>query len=214
MNRLVVRSLFPVGRRAFASEAAAVSHVPPKKIHGTTGRYAGAVYTAASKAGILDKVESELVAFNNTLQKSPNFAAFLANPTVPRGEKASKVGELLGEGSKISHITRNLFVTMSANGRIGDASKVVHAFLDLMETSRGVVKVVITSAEPLKKKSLDTIQAAVLAMAGQGKQVDIQTKEDPSILGGLQILVGDKFLDLSVSSRIADVTTALESSEL
>jgi F0F1-type ATP synthase delta subunit len=40
-----------------------------------------------------------------------------------------------------------------------------------METSRGVVKVVITSAEPLKKKSLDTIQAAVLAMAGQGKQV-------------------------------------------
>jgi len=103
---------------------------------------------------------------------------------------------------------------MSANGRIGDASKVVHAFQDLMETSRGVVKVVITSAEPLKKKSLDTIQAAVLAMAGQGKQVDIQTKEDPSILGGLQILVGDKFLDLSVSSRIADVTTALESSEL
>jgi hypothetical protein len=30
----------------------------------------------------------------------------------------------LGEEKKISHITRNLFVTMSANGRIGDAAKV------------------------------------------------------------------------------------------
>ncbi len=40
-----------------------------------------------------------------------------------------------------------------------------------METSRGIVKVVITSAEPLKKKSLDSVQAAVLSMVGAGKQV-------------------------------------------
>ncbi len=101
-----------------------------------------------------------------------------------------------------------------------------------METSRGVVKVTITSAEPLKKKTLESIQSAVVSMAGAGKtvsyfcnkyiivflwyicQVQIETKEDPSILGGLQILVGDKFLDLSVSSRIAEVTATLESSEL
>ena len=47
----------------------------------------------------------------------------------------------------------------------------VSAFVDLMETSRGIVKVVITSAEPLKKKSLDSVQAAVLTMVGTGKQV-------------------------------------------
>lgn len=43
------------------------------------------------QAGILEKVESELMAFSHTLDKSPNFAAYLANPTVPRGEKASMV---------------------------------------------------------------------------------------------------------------------------
>ena len=45
MNRSM--RLFPTAARAFSSKA--VSHAPPKKIHGTTGRYAGAVYTAASK---------------------------------------------------------------------------------------------------------------------------------------------------------------------
>jgi hypothetical protein len=43
--------LFPsavVAVRSFSGKAA-VSHAPPKKIHGTVGRYAGAVYTAASK---------------------------------------------------------------------------------------------------------------------------------------------------------------------
>ena len=42
--------LFPsalVAARAFSTKA--VSHAPPKKIHGIPGRYAGAVYTAASK---------------------------------------------------------------------------------------------------------------------------------------------------------------------
>jgi F0F1-type ATP synthase delta subunit len=73
---------------------------------------------------MLEKVENELVAFSSTLKNSPSFAAYLANPTVPRGEKATKLEQLLAEEKKISHITRNLFVTMSANGRIGDASKV------------------------------------------------------------------------------------------
>lgn len=43
------------------------------------------------QAGLLEKVETELVAFSSTLKSSPSFAAFLANPTVPRGEKAIKV---------------------------------------------------------------------------------------------------------------------------
>ncbi len=91
-------------RRTFCTEAAK-NHAPPKRIHGVTGRYAGAVYTAASKAGILDKVENELVAFSTTLAKSPTFAAFLSNPTIPRGDKANlvrretvRVTERKGEG--------------------------------------------------------------------------------------------------------------------
>lgn len=45
----VARSIQNIGKRTFASDA----HAPPKKLHGTTGRYAGAVYTSASKVLIL-----------------------------------------------------------------------------------------------------------------------------------------------------------------
>ena len=40
---------------------------------------------------MLDKVEGELQAFTNTMKNSPNFAAFLMNPTIPRAEKTTKV---------------------------------------------------------------------------------------------------------------------------
>lgn len=56
MQRAVGRSFVSnIGKRTFAGEAAA-SHAPPKKLHGTTGRYAGAVYTAASKVGYCNDV--------------------------------------------------------------------------------------------------------------------------------------------------------------
>mmetsp|Transcript_23896 Transcript_23896/g.35067 ORF Transcript_23896/g.35067 Transcript_23896/m.35067 type:complete len:211 (+) Transcript_23896:68-700(+) len=192
--------------RAFCTDAA---HAPPKKLHGTTGRYAGAVYTAASKAGVLDKVENELLAFTATLDKSPNFAAYLANPTVPRGEKAAMVGEVLGD-KKISSITTNLFVTMSANGRIADAAKVANAFIELRDTARGNVTATVISAEPLKKQQAKEVENAVMAMIGKGKKVDLTFKEDNNIIGGLQIVIGDKVLDLSIAARVTELNMALE----
>eukprot|EP00428_Durinskia_dybowskii_P062611 CAMPEP_0170389876 /NCGR_PEP_ID=MMETSP0117_2-20130122/18846_1 /TAXON_ID=400756 /ORGANISM="Durinskia baltica, Strain CSIRO CS-38" /LENGTH=207 /DNA_ID=CAMNT_0010645883 /DNA_START=55 /DNA_END=678 /DNA_ORIENTATION=+ len=194
--------------RSFSSKA--VSHAPPKKVHGTTGRYAGAVYTAASKASLLDKVEGELLAVNDLINKSPNFSAFLSNPTISRQDKANKIGDLVQE-PKFTHITRNLFLTLAANGRIGESGRVIRDFSELMQASRGAVKVTIISAEALKKKQLETIQSGIVAMVGAGKTVDIETTVDASILGGLQVMVGDRFLDLSVASRVADLSKSLES---
>ena len=45
----------------------------------------------SSQASLLDKVEGELLAVNDLIGKSPNFAAFLANPTISRQDKATKV---------------------------------------------------------------------------------------------------------------------------
>jgi F0F1-type ATP synthase delta subunit len=41
--------------------------------------------------GMLDKVEGELLAINDTMSKNKGFSTFLGNPTVPRGEKQKKV---------------------------------------------------------------------------------------------------------------------------
>lgn len=76
------------------------------------------------------------------------------------------------------------------------------------------MKVTIITAEALKKKQLETIQKAVLGMVGGegSKSVDIDVVEDASIIGGLQVLIGDQFLDLSVQSRINTLNTTLTTS--
>ena len=104
-------------------------------------------------------------------------------------------------------------MTLSANGRIGDVEKVVSAYTELMEASRGAIKVVVTSAEALPKKKQDTITSAVMSMVGKNAKVSMEMKQDPAILGGLQVLVGDRFLDLSINSRVQALSSTLESAE-
>jgi F0F1-type ATP synthase delta subunit len=72
---------------------------------------------------------------------------------------------------KFSHITKNLFITLAANGRIASAEKVIGDYLDLMETATGVVKAVVISAEPIQGKVLKSVQSAVLEMVEKGKKV-------------------------------------------
>ncbi len=75
-----------------------------------------------------------------------------------------------------------------------------------------VIQVVatITSAEALNKKTLATVQQAVLAIVGKGSQVDFKTRVNESILGGLQVQIGEKFVDLSLASRLQQVSAELD----
>ena len=158
-------------------------------------------------------MEAELGAFKGVMEKSPDFNAYLANPAVSRGEKMAKLEDLL-PADKISDVTRNLLSTLSANGRVSETGKIVSAFEEIVAASKGVVKTEIISAEALDKKTTAAITKAVTGMLPSGQTAQVTTKVDPSIIGGLQVMIGDKFMDLSVSSRVSGIAKELEGAEM
>ena len=89
--------------------------------------------------------------------------------------------------------------------------KVIATFQELLQASRGAVSVTVISAEALKKDQVKTVQAAILKTVGEGKSMDIKLQVEPRILGGLQIFIDDKFLDLSVATRVNELTKTLDS---
>ena len=150
---------------------------------------------------MLDKVESELNAIAVTISKNAGFANYLKDPTIARETKASTLLNIFS-ADKFSNPTRNLLQTMAGNGRLGMTSKVIASFEELMEASRGVVKATVITAEALSAANAKTAVAAVGNMVEKGSKVDVVYKVDPAIIGGMQIQVGDKFMDLSVANRI------------
>jgi F-type H+-transporting ATPase subunit O len=186
--------------RSIATDSA---HRPPLDLYGLTARYANATYIAASKSSTLDKVESELLSIKATSEKSAEFKSFLDNPLIPRDVKAKKVEDLLS--GKTTSVTLNLMTTLAGNARLSSIGSITDDYVKLMKAKRGEVEATIISAEPLSKAQNAAVSDAMASQFPSGAKVVLKTKVDPSILGGLQIQIGDKFLDLSVASRIEEV---------
>jgi len=157
----------------------------------------------------LDKVENELRAFKGILNSSPDFCTYLENPAVGGAIKEKTVMDMLPT-SNFSDITRNLMSVLSANGRVNQTVKVIGAYEELMSASKGQVNAVIISAEALDKATLAKATKAVTGMLNAGQTANVTAEVDPAIMGGLQVKIGDQFMDLSVSSRIQDVQKVLE----
>ena len=188
-------------RRTMATDTA---HRPPLNLFGLNARYANATYIAASKASSLEKVETELLAIKNSAENSKEFASFLENPLISRDVKASQVEKLLK--GKVTPVTANLMTALAGNARLNNIMGITADYTKLMKAKRGEVEATIISADPLNKTQTAAVSEAMKSQFPAGAKVVLKTEVNPNIMGGLQIQIGDKFLDLSVGSRIEEVS--------
>ena len=198
----LARKSTAVANQAVRRLATDASHQPPISVFGTAARYANATYVAASKAGSLAQVEAELNGLSKAAAESPAFAGFLENPLISRDDKASQIESILAE-KKVSSITTNLCTTMAGNARLNELPKVADVFASLMKAKRGEVDATIISADPLTKAETNAVAAAIKATSKGASEVVISSKVDPSIIGGIQVQIGDQFLDLSIKPLIS-----------
>jgi len=195
-----------MGARRLLSTAATEVELPVK-LFGIHARYASAAFIAASKSGQLAVVESELLAFKDVLGKNASLASLVENPTISRESKVAQISDILGD--QVSFVTKNTLETLAANARLGEVEKVIDAYATLMKAQRKEVVAIITSADPLTPSQESKISAALEPHLAPGEKVVMTTQVDPSILGGLTVQIGDKFLDLSAGSKIAAIQRAI-----
>lgn len=93
--------------------------------------------------------------------------------------------------------------TLAENGRLGEVGKINEKYAELMRASRGEVLSVVTSADELTKAQLKSLEGSFKAsFLKPGETLIMDTKVNPEILGGLQVQIGDKFMDLSLASKV------------
>ena len=123
----------------------------PLKLYSLEGRYASALFTAASKKGELEKVEAEMGKIRTTIKQSEQFQKLLASPTIGCELKKGYVGQLMAK-ERYSETAMNFFKVLAENGRLSMVGKVLSNFDDLMKAKRGEVQVIITAASVLHRR--------------------------------------------------------------
>ncbi|XP_038277951.1 ATP synthase subunit O, mitochondrial [Dermochelys coriacea] len=177
---------------------------PPIQVYGLEGRYATALYSAASKQKKLDQVEKELSRVS-TLLKDPKLSSVVVNPHIKSVIKQKTINDALVK-EKLSPITINFMKLLAENGRLQQTPDVISAFGKIMSAYRGEVLCSITTANPLDQASLTELKTALSGFLAKGEVLKLETKTDPSILGGMIVSIGDKYADMSTKSKIQKLT--------
>ncbi|KAI2632034.1 OSCP-domain-containing protein [Hypoxylon sp. NC1633] len=206
------RTLARTPVRSYA--AAATQDVkPPVAVYGLDGTYATALYTAAVKSSSLDPTARALSALNDLCTKDTRLVSILSTPTLSEGDKSAIVAELqknLG-GASSNETVKNFLATLAENNRLGILHGVCEKFGQIISASRGEVEMVVTSAQQLDSKTLSRLETAVSKSkyVGAGKKLKVTNQVNPDIVGGLVVEIGDRTIDLSVSSKIAKMNKLL-----
>jgi len=173
-------------------------------VYGIPGRYASALFSAAAKGEALEQVEAELTEVYNMAVESPDFERFLSDPTVPREAKKEGLAAIFDE-LKFSDITKRFVELLAENNRLDQLDKISDTFDDIMAAVRGEVKATITTAEEIEPQQLEDIKKGLSQALQEGETLLLQERIDPTIIGGFVIDIGDKHIDMSISSRVKKV---------
>jgi len=157
-----------------------------------------AAFIHAQRDGSLDRVESELFAFQRALDSSPELQLLLTDPSVSDQRKAAVIHDLLG--SSASPVTVQLIEYTAANLRGRRPHSAVEGLSNLAAAQRNRLIAEVRSAVPLSASQSERLSAALTAM--KGRAVELNVIVDPAVIGGIVVQIGDEVIDGSIASRL------------
>lgn len=176
-------------------------------VSGVSGRYATALFELARDEKSVDAVKADLDKFAALLSESADLARLVRSPVFTADDQRKALGAVLAKAG-ISGITANLINVLVANRRLFAVSDVIRAFNALVAKFKGEATADVTVAEPLSDKNLDALKAALKTVTG--KDVALNVKVDPSIIGGLVVKLGSRMVDSSLRTKLNSIKHAMK----
>lgn len=173
---------------------------------GAAKRYAQAVIGLAKERGTLEAWHADLALLNSLTGESGPLSYF-ANPGVDLAQKRSMLDRLLATSQPEA---RNLAMMLLERGRLEIVPQLFELFEEGMRAEQGIVVAEVTTADPLGPEEQAMVRDRLAAMLG--KRVELRTKVDPEIIGGIIARVGDLLIDGSVISRLRRLRARLAAS--
>lgn len=102
----------------------------------------------------------------------------------------------------------NLFRLLRRKNRLSLGSSIASYVRELVDEQRGILRAVVTSAVELDEERVRQVREKIAT--DTGREVQLETRVDPSILGGLTVRIGDQMLDGSTRTRLQNLRAQLE----
>ena len=175
-------------------------------------RYARALFDVALAERVdLDQIDRELSGFAELATGDAQLGRVLTNPAIPTSKKravieslAARVGPLLPQVSK-------LLLMLAERDRIAFLPEIVRAYRNRLNDHNQVVRAEVVTASPMPADRIAMLEERL--GRATGRKVLLESRVDPSIVGGAVTRIGSTVYDGSVTTQLRKMGEALTSSE-
>jgi ATP synthase F1 delta subunit len=159
--------------------------------------YARALFEVAKERDILDEIHDDLGAFTTALEENRELAVFFFSPYFSSEEKKNGLQRAV---TGANPVFMNFLETLLERHRMPVIFRIRARFEQLWDEENKLLPVEITSSVQLDKEIVAQIGDRIGEQTGQ--KVELSSKVDPEILGGLVVRVGNFVLDASIRNRL------------
>lgn len=153
-----------------------------------------------------DAMGRQVSALAKAMKESTELAEILANPAFPRADRR-RVLEAVLSRLGASKVVKNFTLLLLDRERLAALPDIARELNAMIDEKNSRVTAVVTSATPLTQVQITQIKGALERLSG--KQVQIDQKEDPTLLGGVVAKVGDLVYDGSLRTQLAQMRHSL-----
>jgi F-type H+-transporting ATPase subunit delta len=159
--------------------------------------YAKALFQVAMEQGLLDVVRDQLREFAKALDENRELAFFFFSPYFSAEEKKEGLHKGVQDAEPI---LMNFLEALLERSRMPAIFRIRDRYEKLWDDEQHVLPVQVTSAVELEEATVQGIATQIHQQTGQN--VEISSRVDPEIIGGIVLRVGNSILDASIRNRL------------
>ncbi|MBK7857634.1 MAG: ATP synthase F1 subunit delta [Archangiaceae bacterium] len=170
-------------------------------------RYARALLEAAGASA--DDVLQQLEVFVQALQSSDELKDVVNNPIYTVSQRRAVVEKLISAAGNVNPALASTLKLLTERGRFVALPDIARLYRDLVDVRMGRVRGRVTSAKKLYASQVKALEGALEKLTQ--KNVVLETREDPSLIGGATATVGSQTYDGSLRSQLDEMKRRLHS---
>lgn len=166
--------------------------------HPVARRYARALFEEARARGQAERIDADVAVLHEAFTASRELARVFESPVIPR-EKKKKIIETLFAG-RLQPLTIRFLELLIEKERENLLPAIVAAYRALQDEAQGIVEAHVRTAFPLDEAGARPLVEKLERLTG--KKIRLQLQQDPSLIGGVVVRVGDTVYDGSVRQQL------------
>ena len=173
-------------------------------MHELASRYAQALYSLKRESNQVEETQKEVKEIMKIIKDNPDFLMLLDTPHLSKEERIEIVDKVF---ASIDEDIRNLIKVVIENGRALFLLQIFEDFNSFANEYRGVKEGLVYSAMPISDSELNKITTAISEI--EKCPVELKTIVDPTLIGGIKVVINDHIYDGSIKHHIEEMKNTL-----